>query len=87
MFEELTQRMQYDVVHTMFHVVLTEQPADGAARRPSPVKKADPVSPMEAVNPKNRDKVAVGAASKVGRNAQCPCGSGKKHKRCHGATT
>ena len=21
---------------------------------------------------------------KVGRNAQCPCGSGKKYKRCHG---
>ncbi len=84
MFEELTQRMQYDVVHTLFHVVLTEQPADTGGRRPSPVKKADPVSPMEAVNPKNRDKVAVGS-SKVGRNAQCPCGSGKKYKRCHGA--
>ena len=39
---------------------------------------------MEAVNPKNRNKVAVGAG-KVGRNAQCPCGSGKKYKRCHGA--
>ena len=22
---------------------------------------------------------------KVGRNDQCPCGSGKKYKRCHGA--
>lgn len=21
---------------------------------------------------------------KVGRNAKCPCGSGKKFKRCHG---
>lgn len=25
------------------------------------------------------------AASKVGRNDLCPCGSGKKYKRCHGA--
>ena len=24
-------------------------------------------------------------AQKVGRNAPCPCGSGKKHKKCHGA--
>ena len=24
------------------------------------------------------------AARKVGRNALCPCGSGKKYKRCHG---
>ena len=26
-----------------------------------------------------------GAAAKVGRNERCPCGSGKKYKRCHGA--
>jgi preprotein translocase subunit SecA len=25
-------------------------------------------------------------ADKVGRNDVCPCGSGKKYKRCHGAT-
>jgi len=25
------------------------------------------------------------APEKVGRNDQCPCGSGKKYKRCHGA--
>jgi preprotein translocase subunit SecA len=25
------------------------------------------------------------AADKVGRNDLCPCGSGKKYKRCHGA--
>ena len=24
-------------------------------------------------------------AAKVGRNDPCPCGSGKKYKRCHGA--
>jgi preprotein translocase subunit SecA len=23
-------------------------------------------------------------ADKVGRNDSCPCGSGKKYKRCHG---
>jgi preprotein translocase subunit SecA len=27
----------------------------------------------------------VGPGSKVGRNAPCPCGSGKKFKKCHGA--
>jgi uncharacterized protein YecA (UPF0149 family) len=25
------------------------------------------------------------ARRKIGRNDQCPCGSGKKYKRCHGA--
>jgi SEC-C motif len=28
---------------------------------------------------------AVWAGSKVGRNELCPCGSGRKYKRCHGA--
>ena len=27
---------------------------------------------------------AMGKMPKVGRNAPCPCGSGKKYKRCHG---
>ena len=25
------------------------------------------------------------ASTKVGRNEPCPCGSGKKYKKCHGA--
>jgi preprotein translocase subunit SecA len=25
-------------------------------------------------------------SDKVGRNAPCPCGSGRKYKKCHGAT-
>jgi preprotein translocase subunit SecA len=25
------------------------------------------------------------AGTKVGRNKLCPCGSGKKYKKCHGA--
>lgn len=29
--------------------------------------------------------VPVGPSSTVGRNDPCPCGSGKKYKKCHGA--
>ena len=31
-------------------------------------------------------KPKTAAADKVGRNELCPCGSGKKYKRCHGVT-
>ena len=83
MFQELTQRMQYDVVHTLFHVTLTEQPpANGQAVRPRAVKTG---SPMEAMTPKHQDARPAGAG-RVGRNSPCPCGSGKKYKRCHGAS-
>ena len=27
------------------------------------------------------------AGQKIGRNEQCPCGSGKKYKKCHGLAT
>ena len=32
-------------------------------------------------------KTVVRSGEKVGRNDPCPCGSGKKYKKCHGATT
>ena len=83
MFQELTRRMQYDVVHTVFHVTLTQQPVNGGRR--SSRDAAAKASPMQAVNPKHRDAVPAGAG-KIGRNAPCPCGSGKKYKRCHGAS-
>ncbi len=31
-------------------------------------------------------KTVVSKGPKVGRNEPCPCGSGKKYKKCHGAT-
>ena len=80
LFQELTQRMQYDVVHTLFHLTLTQQAINGG-RKAAAAKAA---TPMEAVMPKGKEAVSVGAA-KVGRNTPCPCGSGKKYKRCHGA--
>ena len=33
----------------------------------------------------SRAATATAAGPKVGRNEPCPCGSGKKYKRCHGA--
>jgi SEC-C motif-containing protein len=32
-----------------------------------------------------KPKPAVREGAKVGRNEPCPCGSGKKYKKCHGA--
>jgi preprotein translocase subunit SecA len=31
------------------------------------------------------DESGVSTKGAVSRNSQCPCGSGKKYKRCHGA--
>jgi preprotein translocase subunit SecA len=53
--------------------------ADGAAPRPS-----GPSSPTAAGARKPSPGQAVSAGG-PSRNAPCPCGSGKKYKRCHGA--
>ena len=81
MFQDLLSRMQYDIVHSMFHVSITQEPVNGRRKRNGGAGGVS-ASPMQAVNPQGREKVA---AAKVGRNAPCPCGSGKKYKRCHGA--
>ena len=74
MFQALLDRIQHDVVHSIYQVSLA--PAQGARRANS--------SPMAAASGRQREAVAVGG-EKVGRNEPCPCGSGKKYKRCHGA--
>ena len=80
-FQELLRRMQVDVVHSLFHVTVAQQPANGTARR----RAADSAkaSPMQTVIGNGRQAATGGA--KIGRNAPCPCNSGKKYKRCCGA--
>jgi preprotein translocase subunit SecA len=39
---------------------------------------------LEDETPEEKDKPFKRADKKVGRNAPCPCGSGKKYKQCHG---
>ena len=80
MFQDLLARMQYEVVHSMFHATITQRPVNGGQSRNGGA--AANATPMRAMNPQGREKPA---ATKVGRNAPCPCGSGKKYKRCHGS--
>ena len=54
---------------TEMHLNELERLADNLARRPRQVA-PEPRAPVRVV--------------KVGRNAPCPCGSGRKHKRCCG---
>ena len=85
-FEELQARIEHDVVHAIFHVQVsmgTNGPAQSnGGKRSKPIPKKDTV--MSKVMD-GRRRGMVPTAQKVGRNQTCPCGSGKKYKRCHGA--
>ena len=88
-FEDLLGRIQHDIVHTIYHMVPVQNGASGGGRRGRAVQAktaASKPSVMAGVlgMPQSAAGVANGAR-KVGRNDSCPCGSGKKYKRCHGA--
>ena len=58
--------------------------AVAARPRANAVAAQNGASVMTNVVPNRREAVPAGSR-KIGRNAQCPCGSGKKYKRCCGA--
>jgi len=68
MFQSLLSGIEHDVVHTIYKVSIAKE---GAAV-PSPMAEAA------------GRREAVPAGKKVGRNDPCPCGSGKKYKKCCG---
>ena len=81
MFEALMAVMQQDVVEKVFSVQVQRQQDVEQIQQPKPqrvVMSHGGESEAAAPTPTKRE------ADKVGRNDPCPCGSGKKYKRCHG---
>ena len=81
MFEELTDSIKDGFVRYIHRVELVRQ--DEPSRpRPQRVQMShgdQDQAPNAGASPQAR-------SDKVPRNAPCPCGSGKKYKKCHGAT-
>ncbi len=79
LFQELMNSIRQEVVRLIYRVevekqVAMEEPLESA--RNVRTNKEEVESPL---GPKKREM------EKVGRNDPCPCGSGKKYKKCHGA--
>ncbi len=73
MFTDMVAGIKHDSVRYLFNAQVVEQTA-----RP------DPVVRLQGTGGAALKRQAT-AKDKVGRNDPCPCGSGKKYKRCHGA--
>jgi preprotein translocase subunit SecA len=81
MFEEFRSSIEDGFVRYIYRVELVRQ--DEPARpRPQRVQMQHGDQPQG--NP-NAGYSAQAKSDKVPRNAPCPCGSGKKYKKCHGA--
>jgi len=97
MFEDMIQQIQSDVVRAVFQVRVTAAPrretvageatgirprmATLGGGRPSAGSGESGGGGQQQGQPQKAEPVTV---DKVGRNEPCPCGSGKKHKKCCG---
>jgi preprotein translocase subunit SecA len=72
-FSEMVSSLKRDAIRYLFHAQMVEQP-----------KRPDPVVRLQGTGGAALKRQAS-AKDKVGRNDPCPCGSGKKYKKCHGA--
>jgi preprotein translocase subunit SecA len=85
LFADLVFRMKEESLKRLFRVQVQRE-------EDRPVEKAVPAPPVQPkrVNlshgeiSKAGNKTQVHSQDKVGRNDPCPCGSGKKFKKCHG---
>lgn len=86
MFEELMQRMQEDVVEKLFTVQIARQEDARRIEQPRSLPQRQVLmSHSGQMATQSKPQQSRRDALKVGRNELCPCGSGKKYKKCHGA--
>ena len=90
MWSQLLERIRELVTRQVLHARLTTQAAEDAmAREQAPTQvqtsgPADPDADPSEGHSHATTATATRVTAKVGRNDPCPCGSGKKYKRCHG---
>ena len=98
MWGQLLANIRRQVTRSIYHVELGQTAQRGRAapaRRPAPtaagagsgerVAAAAGVAASAAgAAGATAQAVVTGKARKIGRNQPCPCGSGKKYKKCHG---
>jgi preprotein translocase subunit SecA len=92
MFQEMLDRIDTNTIRSLFNLqVVAEEPPETLRqrrlpRRPSALTFTGPNQGAAAAGEEEgKVKTVVRDQPKVGRNEPCPCGSGKKYKKCHGA--
>jgi preprotein translocase subunit SecA len=84
MFSELTDSIRDDFVRYIFRVDFVQPEAQQARPQRLSDNRAAVESGGDEAAPQTGNPQQV-ISDKVPRNAPCPCGSGKKYKKCHGA--
>jgi preprotein translocase subunit SecA len=80
MFQDMIERVKEETLSILFRIQPAEPESISDLQKPQEQQLV--FSGGESSKPKR--KPATRSAGKVGRNAPCPCGSGKKYKKCCG---
>ncbi len=75
MFQQMISEIQREVIRLVSRATMAEQ---------SPVQTVKNVRENRTADGEAQTKTPVRNENKIGRNAPCPCGSGKKYKNCCG---
>jgi len=91
LFQEMLDRIDTSTIRSLFNLqVVSEQPPETLQQRRMQRRPASLTftGPNQGAAPAGEEdgkvKTVVRDQPKVGRNEPCPCGSGKKYKKCHG---
>ncbi len=91
LFQEMLDRIDQTTIRSLFNLqIVTEQPPEVLQQRRAPRRSAlSFTGPNQgaaaAGEEEGKIKTITRDQPKVGRNELCPCGSGKKYKKCCGA--
>ncbi|MGH9469826.1 MAG: SEC-C metal-binding domain-containing protein, partial [Terriglobia bacterium] len=86
MFEALMDRIEDESLRYLF-LLRTPEEEEAMIREYQRRKRREQAEmQMVGAGAVEKPKQVVRRSEKVGRNDPCPCGSGKKYKKCHGAT-
>jgi preprotein translocase subunit SecA len=85
MFRTLLSAIDAEITNLIFKVEITPNVPTEEETETKLTKAAKKASPQEKESEQREKKAVVkNKNQKIGRNDPCPCGSGKKYKKCHG---
>ncbi|MEA3307769.1 MAG: SEC-C metal-binding domain-containing protein, partial [Elusimicrobiota bacterium] len=80
MFEKMITRVRDQMVEYVFKIQLPPR----VVHRPKMQETRDGAAAVAAAEGSDGAQQKTAVIQKIGRNDPCPCGSGKKYKKCHG---
>lgn len=85
MFEDMMSQVRLEIVNLIFHLNVAHFNSHELERKRQ--QELDEISMIGPDDAEGDISISQAVSQKVGRNEDCPCGSGKKYKKCCGKTS